>query len=58
MKQSRPFNHYRVRFDAYLMEKGSIHYEKGIVFIPAYLAKGIEFDAVIMYNAITAEFWT
>jgi DNA helicase-2/ATP-dependent DNA helicase PcrA len=37
--------------DGYLMEKGSIHYEKGIVFIPAYLAKGIEFDAVIMYNA-------
>jgi len=37
--------------DGYLMEKGSIHYEKGLVFIPAYLAKGIEFDAVIMYNA-------
>ncbi len=37
--------------DGYLMEKGSIHYEKGLIFIPAYLAKGIEFDAVIMYNA-------
>ncbi|KAA9025692.1 RNA polymerase recycling motor HelD [Niallia endozanthoxylica] len=39
------------QIDGYLMEKGSIHYEKGLVFIPAYLAKGIEFDAVIMYNA-------
>ncbi|MCQ6276123.1 UvrD-helicase domain-containing protein [Bacillus sp. V3B] len=42
--------------DGFLMEKGSIHYEKGIVFIPAYLAKGIEFDAVIMYNASQQNF--
>ncbi|WP_071395156.1 RNA polymerase recycling motor HelD [Bacillus tuaregi] len=42
--------------DGYLMEKGSIHYEKGLVFIPAYLAKGIEFDAVIMYNASQQNF--
>ncbi|WP_338452247.1 RNA polymerase recycling motor HelD [Niallia oryzisoli] len=44
------------KVDGYLMEKGSIHYEKGLVFIPAYLAKGIEFDAVIMYNASQKNF--
>ena len=34
-----------------LMDKNSNTYEKGIVLLPAYLAKGIEFDAVIIYNA-------
>lgn len=38
-------------FDARLIQKGTIAYEKGISIIPAYLAKGIEFDAVIIYNA-------
>jgi DNA helicase II / ATP-dependent DNA helicase PcrA len=37
--------------EARLIEKGTIAYEKGISIIPAYLAKGIEFDAVIIYNA-------
>jgi DNA helicase-2/ATP-dependent DNA helicase PcrA len=34
-----------------LVKKGSIEYEQGVVVIPAYLAKGIEFDAVIIYDA-------
>ncbi|MBS4177632.1 RNA polymerase recycling motor HelD [Lederbergia citrea] len=34
-----------------LMDKNTNSYEKGIVILPAYLAKGIEFDAVIIYNA-------
>jgi DNA helicase II / ATP-dependent DNA helicase PcrA len=34
----------------HLIEKGTISYEKGILVIPAYLAKGIEFDAVILYD--------
>lgn len=34
-----------------LLEKGTISYEKGISVVPAYLAKGIEFDAVILYNS-------
>lgn len=34
-----------------LIKSGSMEYEQGIVVIPAYLAKGIEFDAVIIYNA-------
>jgi DNA helicase-2/ATP-dependent DNA helicase PcrA len=42
--------------DGLLMEKGTLHYEKGLVFIPAYLAKGIEFDAVIIYNASKQNF--
>ncbi len=33
------------------MKSDSIEYEQGIVVIPAYLAKGIEFDAVILYDA-------
>jgi DNA helicase-2/ATP-dependent DNA helicase PcrA len=34
-----------------LVTRGSIEYEQGVVVIPAYLAKGIEFDAVIIYDA-------
>ncbi|MBP0727302.1 UvrD-helicase domain-containing protein [Bacillus sp. RG28] len=34
-----------------LVNSGSIKYEQGVVVIPAYLAKGIEFDAVIIYDA-------
>ncbi|WP_147534743.1 RNA polymerase recycling motor HelD [Bacillus marasmi] len=34
-----------------LIEKGTITFENGVVIIPAYLAKGIEFDAVIIYDS-------
>lgn len=34
----------------HLIEKGTLSYEKGILVIPSYLAKGIEFDAVIVYD--------
>jgi DNA helicase IV len=34
-----------------LVKSESTEYEQGVVVIPAYLAKGIEFDAVIIYNA-------
>jgi DNA helicase-2/ATP-dependent DNA helicase PcrA len=34
----------------HLIEKGTISYETGILVIPSYLAKGIEFDAVILYD--------
>lgn len=34
-----------------LIEKETVTFEKGIVVIPAYLAKGVEFDAVIISNA-------
>ncbi|MGR5874136.1 ATP-binding domain-containing protein [Bacillus pacificus] len=34
-----------------LVKSNSAEYEQGIVVIPAYLAKGIEFDAVIIYDA-------
>jgi DNA helicase II / ATP-dependent DNA helicase PcrA len=36
---------------ALLIEKGTISYEKGILVIPSYLAKGIEFDAVIIHDS-------
>ena len=34
----------------HLIEKGTVSYEKGNLVIPSYLAKGIEFDAVIIYD--------
>ena len=34
----------------HLIEKGTVSYEKGNLVIPSYLAKGIEFDVVILYD--------
>ncbi|HLT55239.1 MAG TPA: RNA polymerase recycling motor HelD [Bacillota bacterium] len=34
-----------------LLKNSSIEYEQGIVVVPSYLSKGIEFDAVIIYDA-------
>ncbi|SEN71965.1 RNA polymerase recycling motor HelD [Lihuaxuella thermophila] len=34
-----------------LVKSSSMEYEQGVVVIPSYLAKGIEFDAVIIYDA-------
>ncbi|WP_435171053.1 RNA polymerase recycling motor HelD [Paenibacillus glycanilyticus] len=34
-----------------LIEKETVTFENGTVVIPSYLAKGVEFDAVILYNA-------
>lgn len=36
--------------DLRLIEKGTISFETGILVIPSYLAKGIEFDSVILYD--------
>lgn len=34
-----------------LLKSTSLDYEQGVVVVPSYLSKGIEFDAVIIYNA-------
>lgn len=34
-----------------LIKSSSIEYEQGVVVIPSYLSKGIEFDAVLLYDA-------
>jgi len=39
-----------------LVNKETISFEKGIVVIPSYLAKGVEFDAVIIYNASAMQY--
>ncbi|WKA54512.1 RNA polymerase recycling motor HelD [Planococcus shixiaomingii] len=33
------------------LKSGSAEYQQGVVVLPSYLAKGIEFDAVILYDA-------
>ncbi|AIM15252.1 helicase [Bacillus sp. X1(2014)] len=42
LKQKMPMN---------FIDKGTTNYEKGVSVIPSYLAKGIEFDAVILYDS-------
>ncbi|WP_243354522.1 RNA polymerase recycling motor HelD [Bacillus litorisediminis] len=44
--------------EARLIKKGTLSYEKGILVIPAYLAKGIEFDGVILYNISQDVYWS
>ena len=50
-KVSRPMKPYQASMNIKLLKVGSIEYEQGVVVIPSYLAKGIEFDAVIIYDA-------
>jgi DNA helicase II / ATP-dependent DNA helicase PcrA len=51
-KESRlAFEALKNEISLYLIEKGTISYEKGVLVIPSYLAKGIEFDAVILYDS-------
>ncbi|MFC5468099.1 ATP-binding domain-containing protein [Cohnella suwonensis] len=37
--------------DSRLVTKETLTFEKGTAVIPAYLAKGVEFDAVLIYDA-------
>ncbi|MBT2680841.1 UvrD-helicase domain-containing protein [Bacillus sp. ISL-35] len=37
--------------DARLIEKGTLTFENGVNVVPTYLAKGIEFDAVIIFDS-------
>ncbi|WP_082705824.1 ATP-binding domain-containing protein [Aneurinibacillus thermoaerophilus] len=39
-----------------LSKKRPTYFEAGILVIPSYLAKGIEFDAVIVYNGSQAQY--
>ena len=41
----------KVKDDVQLMDKSIYRFTKGILILPAYLAKGIEFDAVILFDA-------
>ncbi|RFU66566.1 RNA polymerase recycling motor HelD [Peribacillus glennii] len=44
------YSHLKGRLPVKLIGTGKTDYEAGIVIIPCYLAKGIEFDAVIIYD--------
>jgi DNA helicase II / ATP-dependent DNA helicase PcrA len=51
-KQSQAaFEEVRKHQDARLIEKGTLTFESGLNVVPAYLAKGIEFDSVIIYDS-------
>ncbi|MDF2534676.1 MAG: helicase [Bacillales bacterium] len=45
------FDELSKKFEVQLVNQNSKAYRKGIVILPTYLAKGVEFDAVIIYNA-------
>ena len=45
------FDELNKEFEVQLINQDSKAYQKGIVILPTYLAKGVEFDAVIIYNA-------
>ncbi|CQR46040.1 Helicase IV [Paraliobacillus sp. PM-2] len=45
------YTYLKKQMDVTLLDPSSHTFEQGLLVIPAYLAKGIEFDAVIIYNA-------
>ncbi|MFI8709504.1 RNA polymerase recycling motor HelD [Bacillus sp. NPDC077411] len=40
----------------HLIEKETASFDSGVLIIPSYLAKGVEFDAVIIYNASNQQY--
>jgi len=40
-----------------LVNQDTVTFERGIMVIPAYLAKGVEFDAVIIYDASATQYY-
>ncbi|WP_269799661.1 sigma factor, partial [Lysinibacillus xylanilyticus] len=42
--------------DIQLITHNTKQFKKGILLLPAYMAKGIEFDAVLIYNASAANY--
>lgn len=50
-ESSEVYEMLKQKLEVRFIQKGTTSYEKGISVIPAYLAKGIEFDGVILYNA-------
>lgn len=55
-ESDRVYQSLKQYFDVLLIDQSTHTFQKGIVVIPAYLAKGIEFDAVIIYNASKARY--
>ncbi|MGG3623446.1 RNA polymerase recycling motor HelD [Bacillus gobiensis] len=47
----KAFSELKPFIDLKLIDNEKTAFEKGIIVIPVYLAKGIEFDAVVIYNA-------
>ncbi|GGE39842.1 helicase IV [Pullulanibacillus camelliae] len=51
LESDRLYQAFKGELPVRMMTKKTSHFEKGLVILPAYLAKGIEFDAVIVTNA-------
>ncbi|MEH7222762.1 RNA polymerase recycling motor HelD [Bacillus sp. JJ1566] len=51
VESKEAFNALRNEIPIRLMNQETYHFDKGILVLPTYLAKGIEFDAVVIYNA-------
>jgi DNA helicase-2/ATP-dependent DNA helicase PcrA len=50
-ESKQAFENLKTELPVRLITAETYSFERGILIIPAYLAKGIEFDAVIIYNA-------
>lgn len=50
-ESKKVFAELKAKVPVHLIEKSTIAYEKGVLVIPSYLSKGIEFDAVILYDS-------
>ena len=55
-ESERVFTELKDHIDLRLMKKDSTGYESGVLIIPSYLAKGVEFDAVVIYNVSDLEY--
>ncbi|MFN2744257.1 RNA polymerase recycling motor HelD [Bacillus sp. z60-18] len=49
--------HLQKQTELKLIDKETRTFQKGVIVIPVYLAKGIEFDAVILYDSSEKRYW-
>ncbi|GAA5415968.1 DNA helicase IV [Paraliobacillus ryukyuensis] len=59
LRESEEVYHYLKQYmDVTLLDPTTHTFHKGVLVIPTYLAKGIEFDAVLLYNASKTRYQT
>jgi len=50
------YSRLQTRLDIQFIDRDTEQYQKQVILLPGYMAKGIEFDAVIIYNASSVQY--
>ncbi len=57
IESEKVYNEFKSEIALKLMKKNTSTFDKGVLILPAYLAKGIEFDAVLIWDASDTNYY-